>query len=52
MTGSGAAVFGIFAQESQARAAAEQLKKQYPQVYIARPDRGGARVLREYRAGR
>lgn len=51
MTGSGAAVFGIFAQESQARAAAEQLKKQYPQVYIARPDRGGARVLREYRAG-
>lgn len=52
MTGSGAAVFGIFAQESQARAAVEQLKKQYPQVYIARPDRGGARVLREYRAGR
>ena len=52
MTGSGAAVFGIFAQESQARAAAEQLKKQYPQVYIARPDRGGARVLRAYRAGR
>ena len=52
MTGSGAAGFGIFAQESQARAAAEQLKKQYPQVYIARPDRGGARVLREYRAGR
>lgn len=52
MTGSGAAVFGIFAQESQARAVAEQLKKQYPQVYIARPDRGGARVLREYRAGR
>ena len=52
MTGSGAAVFGIFAQESQARAAAEQLKKQYPQVSIARPDRGGARVLREYRAGR
>ena len=51
MTGSGAAVFGIFAQESQARAAVEQLKKQYPQVYIARPDRGGARVLREYRAG-
>ena len=50
MTGSGAAVFGIFAQEAQARAAAEQLKKQYPQVYIARPDRGGARVLREYRS--
>lgn len=44
MTGSGAAVFGVFDTETQAQAAAGVLAAQYPQVYVARPDRGGARV--------
>jgi 4-diphosphocytidyl-2-C-methyl-D-erythritol kinase len=45
MTGSGAAVFGVFATEAEARKAAEALRAQYPQVYVAQPDAGGARVL-------
>ena len=45
MTGSGAAVVGVFADENQANAAAAVLKKEYRQVYVARPDKGGARVL-------
>jgi 4-diphosphocytidyl-2-C-methyl-D-erythritol kinase len=45
MTGSGAAVFGIFRTEAQAQKAAAVLRLQYRQVYVARPDRGGARVL-------
>ncbi len=49
MTGSGAAVFGVFAEEAAARQAAEELKKSYSQVYVERPDRAGARVLRVYR---
>ena len=44
MTGSGAAVFGIFEQEADARKAAEALKARWPQVYVAQPDKGGARV--------
>ena len=44
MTGSGAAVFGIFADESQARAAAAVLRKGYKQVYVCRPTTGGPRV--------
>ena len=44
MTGSGAAVFGVFDAEDKAQAAAEALRAQYKQVYLARPDRGGARV--------
>ena len=44
MTGSGAAVFGIFADEAEARAAAAALKTRWPQVYVAQPDKGGARV--------
>lgn len=44
MTGSGAAVFGVFDAEPQAQAAAAALRARYPQVYVARPDRGGARV--------
>ena len=44
MTGSGAAVFGIFEQEADARKAAEALKTRWPQVYVAQPDKGGARV--------
>ena len=44
MTGSGAAVFGIFADEAEARTAAAALKTRWPQVYVAQPDKGGARV--------
>ena len=44
MTGSGAAVFGIFASEAEARTAAAALKTRWPQVYVAQPDKGGARV--------
>ena len=49
LTGSGAAVFGIFAQEAAARAAAQALKAPGRQVYVLRPDRGGARVVRSSR---
>ena len=45
MTGSGAAVFGVFATEAEARNAAQALKARWPQVYVAQPDRGGARVV-------
>ena len=45
MTGSGAAVFGVFTTEEAARGAAEALKAQWPQVYVAQPDKGGARVV-------
>ena len=45
MTCSGAAVFGVFRDEAAARAAAAA-KRQWPQVYVAQPDRGGARVIR------
>lgn len=45
MTGSGAAVFGIFDQEDKAKAAAEALRQSFDKVYLAQPDRGGARVL-------
>ena len=44
MTGSGAAVFGIFDAEDRARAAAESLRARYKQVFLTRPDRGGARL--------
>lgn len=44
MTGSGAAVFGVFAAEAAARAAAQALSARWPQVWVVRPDRGGARV--------
>lgn len=49
MTGSGAAVFGVFEQEEQAKAAADALRGEYKQVYLARPTRGGAFVCRETR---
>ena len=44
MPGSGAAVFGVFDTEDAARAAAKALSARWPQVYVAQPDRGGARV--------
>ncbi|WP_294451802.1 4-(cytidine 5'-diphospho)-2-C-methyl-D-erythritol kinase [uncultured Gemmiger sp.] len=45
MTGSGAAVFGVFDDEDKARAARTALQKQYKKVYLAKPDLGGARVV-------
>ena len=44
MTGSGAAVFGIFDDEEKARAALTALKPGYKQTYLCRPTRGGPRV--------
>lgn len=45
MTGSGAAVFGVFDGEDAARAAVQALQGSYKQVYLCRPVRGGAQVL-------
>ena len=45
MTGSGAAVFGVFDDPERAEAARAALAKEYRQVYLAAPDKGGARVL-------
>lgn len=47
MTGSGAAVFGVFHGEDAARAAVQALQGSYKQVYLCRPVRGGAQVLPE-----
>ena len=44
MTGSGAAVFGVFDDEEKARAALAALKPGYKQVYLCRPTCGGPRV--------
>ena len=41
----GAAVFGLFDGEEQAAQAAAELRQRYRQVYLCRPDRGGARVV-------
>ena len=47
MTGSGAAVFGVFRTEAEAKAAADALRARWPQVYTAQPVRGGACPLRQ-----
>ena len=44
MTGSGAAVFGIFDAEEKSRAAQTALRAGYKQVYLCRPTHGGPRV--------
>ena len=44
MTGSGAAVFGVFRTEAEAKAAADVLRARWTQVYTAQPVRGGAEV--------
>ena len=44
MTGSGAAVFGVFRTEGEALAAAAALRPRWPEVYTAQPVRGGAEV--------
>ena len=46
LTGSGAAVFGIFETEDAARQAASALEAAGRQIYTLRPDRGGARVVK------
>lgn len=51
MTGSGAAVFGVFDDEEAAKKAAAALRGQYSQVYLAQPDRWGARVVHSRRPG-
>ncbi len=43
MTGSGAAVFGVFRTEAEAKAAADALRARWPQVYTAQPVREGRR---------
>ncbi len=47
MTGSGAAVFGLFAKEdyAKAQAAVTALQGVYPQVYLAKPAHTGAKVV-------
>ena len=45
MTGSGAAVFGVFRDENAAKMAAAAAKQHWAQVYVAQPDHGGARVI-------
>ena len=45
MTGSGAAVFGVFADEAPAQAAKLALLRVYPQCWVLRPEAKGARVV-------
>ena len=45
MTGSGAAVFGVFADEAPAQAAKAALLRVYPQCWVLRPEAKGARVV-------
>ena len=47
MTGSSAAVFGVFRTEAEAKAAADALRARWLQVYTAQPVRGGACPLRQ-----
>ena len=49
MTGSGAAVFGIFDSKDNAEMAVAMLRKEYRKVYLTRPDKGGARVIYQRR---
>ena len=43
--GSGAAVFGVFADEAPAQAAKAALLRVYPQCWVLRPEAKGARVV-------
>lgn len=45
MTGSGAAVFGVFDQEEKAEKAKQALLEHWPQSWVVRPDARGARVV-------
>ncbi len=48
MTGSGAAVFGLFMQEATAREAARALSGQARQVFVAQPVPGGPQVVQRW----
>lgn len=48
MTGSGAAVFGLFEAEAPARAAAHALKSLVPKTFVAQPTPLGAQVIQRY----
>ncbi len=48
MTGSGAAVFGLFSEEAAARRAAEKLKGLAPQVFVAPPVATGPQVVQTF----
>lgn len=45
MTGSGAAVYGIFAAAAEAEAAAAALRRRWPRVWVTAPARGGPHLL-------
>lgn len=45
MTGSGAAVFGVFRGENAANRAKQALLQRWPQCWVVRPDARGARVV-------
>lgn len=47
MTGSGSAVYGIFKEKIQAEKAAEELKKQFVNVYICTPEKSGVEIISE-----
>ena len=47
MTGSGAAVFGVFDSEQKAQDARKALKARYPQCWVLTPVAGGARVRKK-----
>lgn len=48
MTGSGAAVFGLFAEETAARKAAAALQQLVPQTFVLQPVAHGAKVVQQY----
>ncbi len=45
MTGSGAAVFGVFADEARPGPRKAALLRVYPQCWVLRPEAKGARVV-------
>ena len=45
MTGSGSAVFGVFAKEEYAKAAAEKLKDEYSYCQVCRPIKQGYKLV-------
>ena len=47
MTGSGSAVYGIFENEADALKSAEELKKQFENIYICTPEYMGVEIIEE-----
>ena len=52
MTGSGAAVFGVFRDEKTAQSAKAELQKHYPRSWVLHPVPRGAHVLPARPAGK